>query len=717
MSKLCGDHYYIKPIEICTFSALGTIQHDDNAGKEKEEKYYYNFNNIYNSEFINEYGNENRTDINYNFRDYNDGKFIYKQNENAKDLCFRIKPNDVNSPYALNCAIFTRNPFFTYDSKSKSCRFIPEYKLPSYLKYDDDKEKNSIVYVNDSDPEGKYSYASRINSSYCENKWYDWFIVPNYHFGNQYQKDAGIYSKEDVKKCYKPCPKGYMPYVDTNGSNICIEKINAENGLYSKKLDYSPFGLINLIGNINKNLISHLYISTKILKYNETQKDIDEKKSNFSFTLIPYNNDNTPINSSNIDELYKINNVFEIDICLDEIKDTLWNNIIYESTFDIDDYEYNHNVWTYKNPYFNENDDSLLTLRQLMNKKILTDENLIHTFFLAYHYHKFIETTVFDPSNNKDEKTRNETIKNEFNLNIELTKLINDRYKGDDNKKYDYKQRLANILYKAINICYDNKTDFSKNIINKTNIALDKYQNIASNKDYIYKDLFNDYYNVNILKNNIKNGIEITYYDKIDIILDIHPDIKNNVLFYTKETNEIKKLCKTNQILDDANVCQNCDEFCGKNDKCDTDDRCKKFCSKTCPKEKKKEISKCGKPIKGLESKEKDDYSNIKTPIEEDNITIIPNIQNAIKLAIKIFFIFIVCYIAYIFWQIYGEDIIMFINFVIFYVYYIYRYIVNIFNKNKYQTQYDIINYKYDNVDNKLEKIKDKINYYDKLNQ
>jgi hypothetical protein len=197
-----------------------------------------------------------------------------------------------------------------------------------------------------------------------------------------------------------------------------------------------------------------------------------------------------------------------------------------------------------------------------------------------------------------------------------------------------------------------------------------------------------------------------------DTLLNNKNYIKNKILFYKIEENEIKNYCKANQILDDKNICQDCDKYCGTDDKCTNDTNCKIFCKKTCE-EKNTDVydSACGKPVKNKKNYlTTEDYN---TPIDDEDITVIPNIQNAIKTAIKIFFIIIMCYIAYIFWQIYGETILTVFNLIIYYLYYLIiligSYIYG-FNVNSAMAQF-----KFSNIDSQYKKIDSKIAYYESL--
>ena len=115
----------------------------------------------------------------------------------------------------------------------------------------------------------------------------------------------------------------------------------------------------------------------------------------------------------------------------------------------------------------------MLTLKGMNNSKMLTDEILIHTFYLSYNYKKFINEDIYNLNNyfltdnkgNKNLDLDKNINNNSFNATKNLKLMLNE----NDNKPI---HRLTNILYKAINICYDNKSDFSINLIILTKKAL-----------------------------------------------------------------------------------------------------------------------------------------------------------------------------------------------------------------------------------------------------
>ena len=661
MNGKCNENLYVKPVEICNFKALKSLKNKTN-----DTIYDSNLSKIFKDELIN-----SLTDLNSNFRNVdNNNEFIFTEKKDKKHFCGLIN----NDEYYLNCVIQTSNPLFTF--KDGNCVVIPEVLGTTFNKVE--INGNLSLFPKDiKDEEGNFKYSFNDNNNkFCEDRWYDWIITPNYHYGNRVYKDSGAYSKEDVKKCYIPCEMGYLPYTSSSGSNICVPKESANDGLYANKLDYSPIALINLIGN-NKEHLNKLYRNLFLYKL----KKVDTYDINNIYLL--------NINLEN-DDNYIINNA------LNEIKEVL-NKIVNDTNLDIPDYSTEYRHLTYKHPYFKE--DDLLTLDGLEKNDILSNDIiLIHTAYLASKYKEFLDNLINERNKEnidiyikKNEKTFN--INNVLNENgmiryldeypntrIIITKELKHKYPDMDKTKR-IRQRLANILYKAINICYDGKTDFSKNIIYKTKQAIKNYEDLNGFQekfDKIIKFKNNSFYDINEIDELI-----ITYYkyDELKKIYDRYDNDKNrdlskelldegknifqNLIFYTEEESEIieNNPCKLGQLKDKDGNCKKCEELCINKDICDKNNDCKTYCNVYCKKYDEIDINQqsiCGIESKNDETNEYINKEDIKTPIEEG--TNIPNFSYIFKTAIKIFFILIIIYIGYIFYKLFNESIITFIN-------------------------------------------------------
>lgn len=90
--------------------------------------------------------------------------------------------------------------------------------------------------------------------SRCDERWNDWFMVPNYHLGN------GFYSS-NVGQCMAPCPPGQVPAYATDpvdGSGVdftssddlgmCVSKDEYFDGKYAESAEYCPIAWIHRVG-------------------------------------------------------------------------------------------------------------------------------------------------------------------------------------------------------------------------------------------------------------------------------------------------------------------------------------------------------------------------------------------------------------------------------------------------------------------------------------
>lgn len=726
MTDKCLDNLYVKPVEVCSFKALYEL------GIKSPNSYSYattcNISNLFSQSFC----NLNVNDLNSNFRDISTNEYTYVYNNATKNLCHSL-PNNSNN-YRVNCVIATQSPFFTYDENKKTCSPIPNLELPNkfYYKYEN---ANTYIYKIDDEESLKFNYKSKVKKAFCENKWYDWIITPNYHFGNQYEKDEGSYSKEDVRRCYKPCNKGYMPYTALNGSNICASKAEVLDGLYRNKLDYSPIALINLIGNSRENL-TRFY---KLTKYIQS----DKKYTGHTHYTI-----DATLNTHTSSTEYIAN---EIATLYNSMKDAVVNNILDENNFNIDNYEFNTKVLTYKNPNFNENDSELLTYRGMSAANMLSDEILFHTFFIANKFGEHINSILSTITNNLHKTNPafnyDTTVKeSDYNIANNIIELFKDKILETDEKKISaYIQRIANIFYKAINVCYDNKTDFSKNIIIKTKNILNKF--IANTTDSA--KIIAIYHPSGTASPTIttplltelkdKENIIITFYDekeffnittiKIPATAGTSADIiesrtakeaattlknrdnRNIVLFTIEDSEKNNKTCKNNEIYNiQTGVCEKCSDVCTI-DTYKTNSRCNLFCKDEYAKHEKKNkniISRCG--VTKIEKTPSQNLKEIDTPLNENDFQFLQNIPYYLRKAVEIFFYAVILYLFYIFYQLYGETILTIYNLITYYFMLFYYKTMNAVGSNIYKADYEFDEYKKRNAIQKYERLVTKAN-------
>lgn len=646
MENKCNDNLYVKPIENCSINALKKLK-----DKTNEDKYNLNDNLLFRLDL-----SSNLTDLNNNFRVplTNDFNFDYNGvGDRKKNLCGET--NNVGE-YYLNCVLQTGNPLFTY--KDGYCMILSEFNLPPELKKIEEKDEIflKLNMKELEDEEGNFKYEKIQNNKYCEDRWFDWIVIPNYHLGNRILKDSGSFSKEDVKICYNNCKAGELPYVNSAGSNLCVPKEYAYEGKYENKLDYSPIALINLIGNNKDDLF---YLFNNLLTY-KLNKKLNKYSINKGINLNIKNSDN-----------YIINEVFE------EIKKVL-NTIVNDNILDIPDFSLEYRYLTYKHPNFKEND--LITILGMDKNEILSNDIiLIHTAYLAYNYKDFLDNiknnkSFFDDKNANDEIIVNITKHNNNRFNI--FNVLNDldiNHKDGDKTKIK-RHRLANILYKAINICYDNKTDFSKNLIDRTKKAMDNYNSkikieIKNNFEYV-ANVYDGFIREQSNQDKIINGFNIEYYKNKELLeiyeyfnTELKNNITNNFLFYSEEKSEIirSNQCESGKFLKD-NTCVECKTECNNIEKCTNDNNCKIYCDINCKNIlTRDEKTKCGGRITEENKKPLIEKTNeIKTPVEEE--TNIPDFIYIFKTAVKIFFILIVIYVGYIFYKIFNESILTFLN-------------------------------------------------------
>jgi len=734
-----NDKLFIQPFEVCSIIALKELHR-----KTGDDKYVYNSNNIFNDNFI-----TNNTNINNKIRNKDantNNEYIYNYDYNKKDLCYNINKTD----YAINCAIQNLNPLYTYNKKTGGCSLIPLSDLPNGFKLDEEKDKSYIYYDNkDNDNPDFPLYVSQKRKAYCENTWFDWMIVPNFHFGNQYEKDSGKFSKMDVRKCYKPCGKGMMPYITNENKQICIPKIEAEDGLYRNKLDFSPIALINLIGN-TQNTIEQLYNLIKIEKYN-----------NYNTTELTINDEII----NNVDTNGEISNCYQASII------SLFTNIISKETINIP-IENNKEVLSYKNPLFNETDENLLTLRGMANSKMMNHAILVHTYLLAYNYNNFISNEVKNANNyyENDQSTNinfDKIEKFEFNIYNTLKPKFDaakNQYLNNDNKLDKYYQRLANILYKAINICYNDETAFSKNLILETETAFANIKRYVSNDNssikydnYMIKNEkitdilpieiqlidiptidkipLREYLNIALVTNTKTNDNEKkkTFIDKI--FTDFYNKNDNQkVFFYTQEIIEKKGGCKAKHIPNPnkndimSPSCLTCSTVCKDKDSCENNPNCPIFCPEeynnfvtSINESSGQGVSKCGiiKKSSTAPTYNESNKAIHNTPIDEE--INLPDFKNILNSCLKIILFLLSLYMGYIFYQIYGETFFTIINLIIIkvekFIHWIINGVVNAYNSrfnlvppNQNEYQKNIAKLEKEYIDSKYEKVVRKIN-------
>ena len=590
--------------------------------------------------------------------------------DNKKDLF--IKDYITGNIYQ-NCAIQANNPWFTTSSDYKKCEIINNITLDNKLKYSADKTSINLDLKSKNKSKTAFCpYYHNVNKAYCENRWYDWIVTPNYYLGNTYFKDTSKFGENDVYKCFKPCDGDAIPYRTNKGENKCIPKKYFGNGIFANKLMFSPIGLINLIGHVaimnddintnqNKNLLYKLY--KLILNYNILNK-MD-------------------------DTIYKTNNVYnDIDNLFPDFKNiyiefkrSINDNILKGDNFNTNinqEYKYINDL-TYKNRNFNEDESEMYTLKGLDTCGALIPPILHHTWILA---------NIFKPL----EKNYNETFTittKEYNNKLydKLKTVFND----DKNKAH----RLTNIFFKAVNVCYNNKSNFSINIIDKTKKTFetykDNYKTILGLYNFTDNDITNTYSSDNPIFNN-----EYRYYLDYELI-DIKEKFKATAESDIAKTGELTKIVG---YLNGYFYAQEALEAptCGKG---------KAFNSK---------IGECEEIIE-------EPIIDKNAPVEDEMDAFnIPEIKNILYMFLQIILVIVILYIIYIFYDIFGETIFTVYNYIYMKIYYemstnIYSSFMSIFNTEeeeyvrlKAETEYKLVNKQYENLKQNTLKISSYMN-------
>lgn len=207
------------------------------------------------------------------FKNNDDIDPLIGNTRNEKDfkysLCYLDNENS-NISYN-NCVLSTANPWMTADDNNKLCILPDNILFPKELKKVFDENTSNYIFKKP-DVLFRYIHDGDIDNKLCEEKWYDWFSIPDYHIGNK-----NFYNTDD-DKCYNKCLSNYIPIAtktDTIDRQICVSKDEYMNGIYKGLLPYTPFALIFLLGCIKDNLIDYyLEIFKKKLSDRETY-DID----------------------------------------------------------------------------------------------------------------------------------------------------------------------------------------------------------------------------------------------------------------------------------------------------------------------------------------------------------------------------------------------------------------------------------------------------------
>lgn len=322
-----------------------------------------------------------------------------KTNNGSLSLCY-VKEESTDA--FTNCALLTNNPWKTLNKSYEHCSLPIDITLPKYLTYTSNqsetiKKPEDINYI--------------INKKkLCNEMWYDWFSIPDYHIGNKIYFNEALEMNDD-KVCYNSCEIGTVPWKnpETEELDLCIDRNGYSFGLYKNDFYYIPLALIFLFGSSKSYLIEQ-HISQ--LKDNKSQmKDI----------------------------------IYDYDIYNDIIENRETQENIFNSVIKVDLSKRIKNILEI--PFDHTNILLPSIIMENASKDIYSQKRILEAYNIAKKYFDFL-------NNIKDM-----TIYEEFmNWKKDLSEVSGINI--SDNKFY--KQLL--ILKKACNLLFDNKSDYSKNI-------------------------------------------------------------------------------------------------------------------------------------------------------------------------------------------------------------------------------------------------------------
>lgn len=199
-----------------------------------------------------------------NLKTYNKTFDQTSSTDRYESLCYDDGKN--NKSYA-NCALQHGFGFSAKPTDKSKC--IPFECPPGFT-----PDKNGCIKPNTIP-------AKAPQSDFCSERWYDWFMVPNYHLGNKFIKLND--------KCYQPCNAGFVPSFGTDPvdgyspglgavdrPDMCANKDTYLGGKYNTPQNYCPIAAIKRLSSTRESLKKDYQNAIK-LKYDEANEPIDPK--------------------------------------------------------------------------------------------------------------------------------------------------------------------------------------------------------------------------------------------------------------------------------------------------------------------------------------------------------------------------------------------------------------------------------------------------------
>lgn len=215
---------------------------------------------------------------------FDSNNYIINLSEDELSNLNKYLPDDTGKPYSIcnvkdniayeNCALATGNPYLSLTYDQKTARYVcslPEaknIKLPVNERYQVTYNHNTSNIVR---PVSEI-YLKKEQYTFCEQRWHDWFCIPNYHLNNGWYNElpTDLKDTESVGRCLQPCNFGYVPTDENVGK--CILKNNYNGGAYANVFDYIPLALVCLLGTTFESFINetggYIYYLDKVVKPN-----------------------------------------------------------------------------------------------------------------------------------------------------------------------------------------------------------------------------------------------------------------------------------------------------------------------------------------------------------------------------------------------------------------------------------------------------------------
>jgi hypothetical protein len=330
-----------------------------------------------------------------------------------------------------NCALATSNLYLTtaYDEISNHyvCTIPENMKLPKNAKYQFTQSTTSNIIKPVSE-----IYFKNMKTNFCEERWHDWFCIPNYHLNNRWYNEVPteLSTSKSIGNCFKPCQFGYLP-ADENKAK-CILKKQYNGGQYKYDFDYNPIALVCLLGT------SFDIFKSQYSKYLNNRKQIFESSTDVELLK---NKDNINVIDAVKTSIENKDNVIWTSLKTDIQK---YVNDMLVSIPDLSSNIINTNVVV-----------PSITVQLALQTLPLSKENIEHAYSIAEN----ISIIVGDTPKYK-----------EWFLDLKSTTGV---------ENMDQFVNIIRMLKRACNVCFDGKhTNFSKNyllhIIKRPPITIDE---------------------------------------------------------------------------------------------------------------------------------------------------------------------------------------------------------------------------------------------------